>query len=139
MPAGVTPMRAAVVHLQSAAPQQRGNRALFFLVVSLLKRKHRSVPGLVKEDVTRLRVLGDFRCETVELLYSLCINFLKEWMKSTQQGQETRTCCRCHMFAHACELAHLYNVIVKQQPEVVAFHDGDVVSPVWTTAGIKIT
>lgn len=28
---------------------------------------------------------------------------------------------------------HLYNVIIKQQPEVVAFHDGNVVSPVRPT------
>lgn len=28
---------------------------------------------------------------------------------------------------------YLYNVIIKQQPEVVAFHNGNVVSPVWTT------
>ncbi len=31
------------------------------------------------------------------------------------------------------ELTYLYNIIIKQQPEVVAFHNGDVVTPVWTT------
>lgn len=29
---------------------------------------------------------------------------------------------------------HLYDVVVKQQPEAVALDDGDVVSPVGTTA-----
>lgn len=32
-------------------------------------------------------------------------------------------------------LTHLYNVIIKQQPEAVALHDGDVMSTVWATAG----
>lgn len=35
------------------------------------------------------------------------------------------------------ELTYLYNVIIKQQPEVVAFHNGNVVSPVWTTGEKK--
>lgn len=35
------------------------------------------------------------------------------------------------------ELTYLYNVIIKQQPEVVAFHNGNVVSPVWTTEKTK--
>lgn len=35
------------------------------------------------------------------------------------------------------ELTYLYNVIIKQQPEVVAFHNGNVVSPVWTTDKTK--
>lgn len=30
------------------------------------------------------------------------------------------------------KLTHLYNVVVKQQPEIVTFHNGNVVSPVWT-------
>lgn len=34
------------------------------------------VSGLIKEDVARLRVLGDFRSETVEFFYGLCIDFL---------------------------------------------------------------
>lgn len=37
-----------------------------------------SVSGLVKEDVAWLRVLGDFRSETVEFFYGLCIDFLQE-------------------------------------------------------------
>lgn len=35
------------------------------------------------------------------------------------------------MWTH--KLTHLYNVVVKQQPEIVTFHNGNVVSPVWTT------
>lgn len=46
------------------------------------------VSGLVKEDVARLRVLGDFRRETVEFFYSLCINFLQGQKDDTQQGQK---------------------------------------------------
>lgn len=45
----------------------------------------RLVSGLVKEDVARLGVLGDFRRETIEFFYSLCINFLKR-----QDSQETK-------------------------------------------------
>lgn len=43
-----------------------------------------SVSGLVEQDVSWLRVLGNVRCQTVELLDSLCINFLKgeKWKKS---------------------------------------------------------
>lgn len=31
--------------------------------------------------------------------------------------------------------SHLYDVVVKQQPEAVALDDGDVVSAVWAAAG----
>lgn len=31
--------------------------------------------------------------------------------------------------------SHLYDVVVKQQPEAVALDDGDVVSAVWSAAG----
>lgn len=33
---------------------------------------------------------------------------------------------------------HLYNVIIKEQPEAVALHDGDVMPTVWATAGKRI-
>lgn len=32
------------------------------------------------------------------------------------------------------KLTHLYNVVIKQQPEIVTFHNGNVMSPVWTAA-----
>ena len=36
-----------------------------------------SVSGLVEEDIARLRVLGDLRGESVELLYGLGVDFLE--------------------------------------------------------------
>lgn len=50
----------------------------FSLLVSVVKSPH-LVSGLVEEDITRLRVLGDFRSETVKFFYGLCINFLQEY------------------------------------------------------------
>lgn len=40
-----------------------------------------SVSGLVEQDVSWLRVLGNVRCQTVELLDRLCINFLQKKKK----------------------------------------------------------
>lgn len=31
------------------------------------------------------------------------------------------------------ELTHLNNIIIEQQPKVVTFYNGNVMTPVWTT------
>lgn len=54
---------------------RRGNRA-FLLGYAVTHKDPNLVSGLIKEDVARLRVLGDFRSETVEFFYGLCIDFL---------------------------------------------------------------
>lgn len=41
-----------------------------------LHHRSRSVPRLIKEDITRLRVFWDVRCQPVEFFNSLCIYFL---------------------------------------------------------------
>lgn len=46
----------------------------------------RSLPGLVEEDVPRLRVLGDVRGESIKLLNSLGVDFLPDTQKVTLQG-----------------------------------------------------
>ena len=49
-----------------------------------------SVSGLVEQDVSRLRVLGDLRGQPVELLYGLSIDFLpREKGDTVQQGSDT--------------------------------------------------
>lgn len=35
------------------------------------------------------------------------------------------------------KLTHLYNIIIEQQPEIMTFHNGNVVTPVWTTGKKK--
>lgn len=72
---------AAVVRLWSAAPHKEGTEHFSWFLRWKKKKKKKSprlVSGLVKEDVARLGVLGDFRREAVEFFYSLCINFLKD-------------------------------------------------------------
>lgn len=72
--AGVTPsgLLWCLVH---CSPHREGTG---FCVLTLCLHL---VSGLVKEDVARLRVLGDFRSETVEFFYGLRVNFLQEQKK----------------------------------------------------------
>lgn len=47
-----------------------------------------SFSGLIEQDVSRLRVLGNVRSQTVELLYRLCINFLWEKWKGIEREKK---------------------------------------------------
>lgn len=55
---------------------------------------------------------------------------MDQWGRTKHKG--------AHMYVlpHArtrTRLAYLYNVVIKQQPEVVTLHNGNVVSSVWAT------
>ena len=55
----------------------------FFLVNVVKHSNPHLVSGLVKEDVARLRVLGDFRSESIEFFYGLRIDFLQNQKEDT--------------------------------------------------------
>lgn len=60
--------------------------------------------------------------------------FYKNKTDDTQSGKkQIQVTVETESNVHTDEHTYLYNIIIKQQPEVVAFHDGDVVTPVWTT------
>ena len=46
---------------------------------------------------------------------------------------------RAKLEMHTNQLTHLDNVVIKQQPEVMTFHYGNVVTPIWTTEKKKTT
>lgn len=50
-------------------------------------------------------------------------------------GKEPKNGLKAEFLRLLLFLTHLYNVIIKQQPEAVALHDGDVMPMVWATAG----
>lgn len=91
-----------------------------------------SLPGLVEEDVPWLGVLGDVWGKPVKLLDGLGVNFLykheERWCLpgknndiKRKKWDEWRT--------------HLHDVVIKQQPEAVTLHDGDVMTPIGATEG----
>lgn len=75
-------MWTAVVRLWSSAPHNEGTQPLSLVIKKPTKLTLLLVSGLVKEDVARLGVLGDFGRETVEFFDGLRVNFLRAEMGS---------------------------------------------------------
>lgn len=107
--------------------------------VSLIQLQ--SLPGLVEQDVSRLRVLGDVWGKPVKLLDGLGVDFLHGTSKTrftdhTNIGKSTNRWVKKHRADHnrlSQRVTHLHNVIVKQQPEAVTLHYGDVMTSIWAT------
>lgn len=102
-----------------------------------------SLPGLVEEDVSRLRVLGDVWGKTVKLLDGLRVDFLHDTSKDAvnwKNKKHTRLQMNKQMSQGTLStpglrvsVTHLHDVIIKQQPEAVALHYGDVMTSIWAT------
>lgn len=99
-----------------------------------------SLPGLVEEDVSRLRVLGDVWGKPVKLLDGLGVNFLHKTSETVckQLFTDAAAAARTddsgnteHINKPRLRVTHLHNVIIEQQPEAVTLHYGDVMTSVW--------
>lgn len=92
----------------------------------------RSLPGLVEEDVPRLRVLGDVRGKSIKLLDSLGVDFLPDTQHRTLHYRKQQHMRESSPRGERKRATHLHNVVIEQQPEAMTLHYGDVMSSVWT-------
>lgn len=98
-----------------------------------------SLPGLVEEDVSRLWVLGDVWGKPVKLLDCLGVDFLHKTVKTNVQVTAGTLRLgwvreqRAEQHRLSVRVTHLHYIIIKQQPEAMTLHDGDVMSSVRTT------
>lgn len=96
-----------------------------------------SLPGLVEENVSRLRVLGDVWGKPIKLLDGLGVNFLHNRSETLFTDNTIVKRTNRWVKEHQADInrlrqrvTHLHNVIIKQQPEAMTLHYGDVMTSI---------